>query len=109
MIVIIGTYWYNPVRSALGGIGLERKLNRFAKLYPWFAGLTGDLLFYIAIDTLFLTAVKVGTAATSLCFTLVLLEHTMLEVMGIMLGIGLIEVLLSVRLYRMITAAKETV
>lgn len=51
-------------------------------------------------------AVKVGTAATSFCFTLVLLEHTMLEVMGIMLLIGIIEVLLSVRLYRMITAGK---
>ena len=37
---------------------MERKLSRFVKLYPWFAGLTGDLLFYIAIDTLFLTVVK---------------------------------------------------
>lgn len=71
MLVIIGTYWYNPVRSALGGIGLERKLNRFVKLYPWFAGLTGDLLFYIAIDTLFLTAVKELSAAQIVSLTTV--------------------------------------
>ena len=49
-------------------------------------------------------AVKVGTAATSFCFTLVLLEHTMLEVMAIMLVIVTIEVLLSIRLYRMLTS-----
>ncbi len=37
---------------------MKQKINRFIKLYPWYAGLTGDLLFYIAIDTLFLTVVK---------------------------------------------------
>jgi predicted MFS family arabinose efflux permease len=49
-------------------------------------------------------AVKIGTAATSFCFTLVLLEHTMMEVMSITLIIVIIEVLLSIRLYRMLTA-----
>ena len=34
------------------------KVNRFKKIYPWYAGFTGDLLFYIAIDTLFLSLVK---------------------------------------------------
>lgn len=33
-------------------------VSRFIKAYPWFSGFTGDLLFYIAIDTLFLTIVK---------------------------------------------------
>ena len=42
---------------------VEKKINRFIKLYPYYAGLTGDLLFYIAIDTLFLTIVKGLSAA----------------------------------------------
>ena len=37
---------------------MEKKANRFIKLFPWHHGLLGDLLFYIAIDTLFLTIVK---------------------------------------------------
>lgn len=37
---------------------MNKKIKRFIKIYPWYAGLTGDLLFYIAIDTLFLTVVK---------------------------------------------------
>ena len=37
---------------------MEKKIERFTKIYPWYAGFTGDLLFYIAIDTLFLTIVK---------------------------------------------------
>jgi len=37
---------------------LKKRVNRFLKVFPWYSGLTGDLLFYIAIDTLFLTIVK---------------------------------------------------
>jgi len=37
---------------------LGRGINRFLTVFPWYSGLTGDLLFYIAIDTLFLTIVK---------------------------------------------------
>ena len=37
---------------------MNKGANRFLKLFPWYSGLTGDLLFYIAIDTLFLTIVK---------------------------------------------------
>ena len=37
---------------------MEKKINLFTKLYPWYSGFTGDLLFYIAIDTLFLSIVK---------------------------------------------------
>ena len=50
---------------------MERKLSRFVKLYPWFHGLTADLLFYIAIDTLFLTAVKNLSAAQIVSLTTV--------------------------------------
>lgn len=39
----------------------------FEKFYPWFSGLSGDLLFYIAIDTLFLTVVK-GLPAAQIVF-----------------------------------------
>lgn len=38
-------------------------VNRFINIYPWYSGLIGDLLFYIAIDTLFLTIVKNFSAA----------------------------------------------
>ncbi len=37
---------------------MNKSANRFIKLYPWYSGFTGDLLFYIAIDTLFLSLVK---------------------------------------------------
>lgn len=37
---------------------MNKGANRFLKVFPWYSGLTGDLLFYIAIDTLFLTIVK---------------------------------------------------
>lgn len=37
---------------------MDRTMKRFLKIYPWYSGLTADLLFYIAIDTLFLSLVK---------------------------------------------------
>ncbi|MBQ9805499.1 MAG: hypothetical protein IJW49_03210 [Clostridia bacterium] len=37
---------------------MRRGTNRFLTVFPWYSGLTGDLLFYIAVDTLFLTLVK---------------------------------------------------
>ena len=42
---------------------MYKKINRFANVFPWYMGFTGDLLFYIAIDTLFLTMVKNFSAA----------------------------------------------
>ncbi len=42
---------------------MNKSINRFIKVFPWYSGLTGDLLFYIAIDTLFLTIVKKFSAA----------------------------------------------
>jgi len=37
---------------------MEQQIQKSIRLYPWYSGLTGDLLFYIAIDSLFLTVVK---------------------------------------------------
>ncbi len=36
----------------------NEKMNKFNKIYPLYAGLSADLLFWVAIDTLFLTVVK---------------------------------------------------
>lgn len=48
---------------------MDRKLNRYLHIFPFFAGITGDLLFYIAIDTLFLTVVKNLSAAQIVSLT----------------------------------------
>ena len=47
----------------------ENRLKRFNKIFPWYDGLSGDLLFWIAIDTLFLTVVKKFTAAQIVSLT----------------------------------------
>ena len=47
---------------------MYKKINRFANVFPWYMGFTGDLLFYIAIDTLFLTMVKNFSAAQIVSF-----------------------------------------
>lgn len=44
-------------------MAMNKSINRFIKVFPWYSGLTADLLFYIAIDTLFLTIVKNFSAA----------------------------------------------
>lgn len=36
----------------------QEKMTKFNKIFPWYAGLSDDLLFWVAIDTLFLTVVK---------------------------------------------------
>lgn len=36
----------------------QEKMTRFNKIFPWYAGFSSDLLFWVAIDTLFLTVVK---------------------------------------------------
>ena len=48
---------------------MEKKINRFIKLYPWCHSLLADLLFYIAVDTLFLTVVKSFSAAQIVSIT----------------------------------------
>lgn len=35
-----------------------KKINRSIKIYPLFASFTGDLIFFVPIDTLILTLVK---------------------------------------------------
>ena len=48
---------------------MNKGANRFLKVFPWYSGLTGDLLFYIAIDTLFLTVVKNFSASEIVSIT----------------------------------------
>lgn len=50
---------------------MEKRVNRFIKLYPWYKGLTGDLLFYVAIGTLFLRVVRGLTSAELVTMTTV--------------------------------------
>lgn len=47
----------------------DKVLKKFNKLFPWYAGLSGDLLFWVAIDTLFLTVVKKFTASQIVSLT----------------------------------------
>ena len=37
---------------------MDKRSERYLKVYPWYAGFSSDLLFYIAVDSLFLTVVK---------------------------------------------------
>ncbi len=61
-------------------------LTKFNKIFPWYSGLSGDLLFWIAIDTLFLSVVKnfnssqiVSLTSVSL-LTCILLQMPLLKV-----------------------------
>lgn len=47
----------------------ERNLKRFNIIFPWFTGLSEDLLFWVAINTLFLTVVKNFTASQIVSLT----------------------------------------
>ncbi len=49
----------------------QEKMTKFNKIFPWYAGLSGDLLFWIAIDTLFLTVVKNFNASQIVSLTTV--------------------------------------
>ena len=48
---------------------MHKGAKRFIRAYPWFYGFSSDLLFYIAIDTLFLTVAKNFTAAQIVSLT----------------------------------------
>ena len=48
---------------------MNKSVNRFLKFFPMYHALTGDLLFYIAVDTLFLTIVKNFTPAEIVSIT----------------------------------------
>ena len=60
--------------------------NKIAKFYPWYYAMDADLLFYIAIDTLFLTLVKnlsdaeIVSLATVSTFSCILLQFPILWV-----------------------------
>ncbi len=47
-----------------------KKINRSIKIYPIFAAFTGDLIFFVPIDTLFLTLVKGLTASQIVAMTM---------------------------------------
>lgn len=49
----------------------QEKMTYFNKIFPWYAGLSGDLLFWVAIDTLFLTVVKNFNASQIVSLTTV--------------------------------------
>ena len=48
---------------------MEQEIKKFNKIYKWYAGFSGDLLFWIAIDSLFLTVVKKLTASQIVSLT----------------------------------------
>ena len=48
---------------------MEEKLKKFNRIFPWYSGLSDDLLFWIVIDTLFLTIVKGFTASQIVSLT----------------------------------------
>lgn len=49
----------------------QEKMVKFNRIFPWYAGLSGDLLFWAAIDTLFLTVVKDFNASQIVSLTTV--------------------------------------
>lgn len=49
----------------------QEKMAKFNRIFPWYAGLSGDLLFWVAIDTLFLTVVKDFNASQIVSLTTV--------------------------------------
>lgn len=64
----------------------DTALIKFNKIFPWYSGLSGDLLFWVAIDTLFLAVVKnfntsqiVSLTSVSL-LTCILLQMPLLKI-----------------------------
>lgn len=49
----------------------QENITKFNKIFPWYAGLSSDLLFWVAIDTLFLTVVKNFNASQIVSLTTV--------------------------------------
>ena len=65
----------------------KQKIEKFNKVFPWYSGLSGDLLFWIAIDTLFLTVVKNFNASQIVSLTTVSL------IAGIILQIPILKII----------------
>ena len=51
----------------------RKRIKRSINIYPWFASFTGDLIFFVPIDTLFLTLVKGLNASQITAMTMVAL------------------------------------
>lgn len=83
----------------------EQKLTRFDKIFPWYAGLSGDLLFWIAIDTLFLTVVKKFNASQIVSLTTISLITCIILQIPILKAIKKIGNTNSVRLGAMLVLA----
>ena len=65
----------------------DKYLNRFYKIYPILKGFTDDLLFFVAIDTLFLTLVK-GLSAQE-----IVLLTTISSIISILFRVQLIKII----------------
>lgn len=66
---------------------MKAKLQTFFKIYPWYYGFNADLLFFVAIDTLFLTVVK-GLSAADIS-----LLNSISIITGIILQIPLLKII----------------
>ena len=64
----------------------DKKFERFLKIFPWYYGLSADLLFWVAVDTLFLHIAK-GFAVTEI------VKITMVaDVAGIVIQIPILKI-----------------
>ena len=61
----------------------QKKIDRFNKIFPWYSGLSGDLLFWVAIDTLFLTVVKKLNASQIVSLTTIGLIICIISLIGV--------------------------
>lgn len=66
----------------------EKRIVLSNKVYPLFAGLSGDLIFYIAINTLFLTKVKhlnaleISSLTTISLFVMIILNPLVMKIIN---------------------------
>ncbi len=66
---------------------MKQELKRVSRIYPWYSGLSGDLMFYIAISSIWLTEVKDFSA-----FQVTLLT-TVSSLFGIILQIPILRII----------------
>ena len=59
-------------------------IKRCNKIFPWFSGLSADLLFFVAIDTLWLTVVKGLSASEIVSLTTISLVASIILQMPIL-------------------------
>ena len=66
---------------------MDKKLKTVNKLFPWYSGLSTDLIFYIAINTIWLTTIK-GFSPAQITFL-----FTISSLFGIMFQIPLLKII----------------